>query len=390
MMRLRFTNIWLIARKDVAYTLRERHTLVWLLLMPLVFFYFIGTITAGFSVDGGRQFLAVVIPDDVGFLSQRILAELRRNEFTPLRFHADGSPFLPTTSKLANFSRQLRIPPRLTAGIRAGRPMVLRFTTTGESVSGEYDAFRIKRAVYTVLADIVAVKHNGNEIAEASLAQLDAAARNVTLRVISAGKRKDIPTGMAQAVPGIMVMFTLMISLTSGAISLFLERKKGTLRRLASAPLSRGELVTGKWLGKLMLNGIQILFAMLAGSLLFKVHWGPDLPMVIAVLALWAGFCAALGLVLGSVGRSEGQVSGIGVLTANLLAALGGCWWPIEITPSWMQTLSKFLPTGWTMNALHELVNFQNGATAAVGEMVVLALATVVITWYASRRFCYQ
>jgi len=51
------------------------------------------------------------------------------------------------------------------------------------------------------------------------------------------------------------------------------------------------------------------------------------------VLAPWAALCSGLALVLSSIARTEGQVVGIGVLASNLLAALGGCWWPIEIAP---------------------------------------------------------
>ena len=78
------------------------------------------------------------------------------------------------------------------------------------------------------------------------------------------------------------------------------------------------------------------------------MDWGPNLAMVIVVLASWAMFCASAGLLLGSIAKTEGQASGLGVLLSNLLAALGGCWWPIEITPDWMQFLQKLLPTGWT------------------------------------------
>ena len=41
------TNIWFIARHDVAFALRDRATLLWLVLMPPVFFFFIGNMTAG-------------------------------------------------------------------------------------------------------------------------------------------------------------------------------------------------------------------------------------------------------------------------------------------------------------------------------------------------------
>ena len=40
---------WFIARKDVAYLLRRRETILWTFVMPIVFFYFIGTVTGGFG-----------------------------------------------------------------------------------------------------------------------------------------------------------------------------------------------------------------------------------------------------------------------------------------------------------------------------------------------------
>ena len=41
------SNIWFIARTDLRFALRDRATLLWLILMPPVFFFFIGNMTAG-------------------------------------------------------------------------------------------------------------------------------------------------------------------------------------------------------------------------------------------------------------------------------------------------------------------------------------------------------
>jgi ABC-type multidrug transport system permease subunit len=72
------------------------------------------------------------------------------------------------------------------------------------------------------------------------------------------------------------------------------------------------------------------------------------------------------------------------------LAALGGCWWPIEVTPAWMQMLQKFMPTGWTMDALHKLISFQSGAASALPQVAIIVGATVVVTALAVRRFQYE
>jgi len=186
------------------------------------------------------------------------------------------------------------------------------------------------------------------------------------------------------------VMFTLLVLLTSGAVTLTIERRNGILRRLASSPMSRGAVVLGKWGARMAVGTIQIAFAMIAGSLLFHVHWGPNLPMVAAVLLAYGALAAALAMLLGNVGRTEGQVIGLGVILSNIMAGLGGCWWPIEITPLWAQKLALFLPTGLTMNALHSLVNFGAPPAAVIPHLCALLSATAIALAALSRVFRFQ
>ena len=40
--------------------------------------------------------------------------------------------------------------------------------------------------------------------------------------------------------------------------------------------------------------------------------------------------------------RTRGQLSAIGPIASTGLAMIGGCYWPIEVTPPFMQTLAKF------------------------------------------------
>jgi ABC-type multidrug transport system permease subunit len=134
---------------------------------------------------------------------------------------------------------------------------------------------------------------------------------------------------------------------------------------------------------------VQIGFAMAIGTLFFRVDWGPDLWMVVAILFAWAALCAGLAIAAGNVTRTEGQAIGLGVFSANMLAALGGCWWPIEVTPGWAQSIAMALPTGWTMAALHRLMSFQAGAASALPHAIALAVAALAVGWIATRTFRY-
>nr|MBA3583075.1 ABC transporter permease [Gemmatimonadota bacterium] len=244
--------------------------------------------------------------------------------------------------------------------------------------------------VYGLLADAALAARDGGTVDAASIARERERPRLLTLDVRPAGRLVEPPVGFQQAVPGTMVMFTLLVLLTSGAVLLVIERVEGLLRRVASAPLPREGVVAGKWASRMALGIVQISFAMALGTFLFDVDWGPDVPMVFLVLLAWASLAAGLAILAGNLVRTEGQAVAIGVFSANLLAALGGCWWPIEVTPAWAQKVALALPTGWTMDALHRLMNFQAGALSAVPHLIALAVATLVVGWAAARTFRFD
>jgi hypothetical protein len=373
-----------IALQDLRVMLREKETLLWLFFMPPVFFWFLGTVTGGFGGGGARKDeIAVLVPADAGFLGERVCAALEREKLAVVRC-TDAAALQP-------YDRQLTLPPDLTGKVQRGERAELVWRREPDDGPGpEQDRIRVARVAYTLLADVVVagVRHGG--VSEGALASLDAAPRHVTLNVAPAGERPVIPTGFAQAVPGTLVMFTLMILLTSGGITLVLDRRQGLLRRLASAPVSRRDVVLGKAVARVGLAVLQIAFGMTIGTLLFAMDWGPDLPMLCVVLLVWAFLCAMLGLLAGNVARSEGQAVALGIVGSMVLAALGGCWWPIEIVPEWMQTLASCLPTGWTMQALHQLVTFRNGPASALGDLALLLAAGVAAAWAAARTFRYQ
>jgi len=376
-------SAWFIARHDLKHMLRARETLLWTFLMPIVFFFFIGSITGGFAGRSGesRDPLIVETHPGAGFLATALEQRLGEAGFEIV---------VPGPSHPEAKTPRLSIPSAFTDSVLAGHRTKITLTRPGEAdIRGDYDRFRVGRAVFGVLGNLIVAGEGGEPTAE-GLAIVAAAPKPIRLEVVSAGKRRIIPSGFEQAVPGTMVMFTLIVLLTSGAVLLVIERKEGLLRRLASSPLDRRAVLLGKWGGRMLLGTIQIGFAMTMGTVLFHMRWGPNLPTLLLVLVFYGGLTALLGILLGSVARSEGQAVGLGVLTSNLFAALGGCWWPIEITPPWMQKLSMVFPTGWAMNALHKLVSFGAPPSSVLPHLFVFSVAIAIAWWGAARAFRFQ
>ena len=365
--------------------LRTRETLLWTFVMPIVFFFFIGTVTGGFGSPtggGGPVPLLVKIEPGAGDLAGELVTRLEAVNFAVTR--AD------TVAADVTFRRTLTLPAGFSDSVRAANPVMLTLDRTQRGLDTEVDELRIRRASWGLLADVVALEENATPITPERLAAFRAEPPVVAVDVTRAGRIVEVPVGFRQAVPGTMVMFTLLVMLTSGAVLLVVERRQGLLRRLASAPVSRSGVVAAKWGARMIVGAIQIGFAMIVGTLLFRMDWGPHLGALLVVLAAYAGFCGALALVVGSLARSEGQAVAGGVITANVLAALGGCWWPIEVTPKWMQDLSLFLPTGLTMDALHSLVHFGSPPLTVLPHVAVLAGGALVLGLVAGRVFRFQ
>lgn len=365
-----------LAYRDLLYLLPRRETLLWTFIMPIIFFYFIGNVTGGFGNHEKRDPISVLVPQDAGFLADELIHRLEQRNFQIL--HTE------------NFFRELRIPPGFTATVLSGKPVELKLTRYGAGLDTDYDQTRAARAVYTVLADLIAVSSKGEKPSAESFAHLAQQPRLIWLSVTSAGKRKDPPVGFEQAVPGTLVMFTLLIMFTSGAASLLVERRQGILRRLASSPMSRGAVVLGKWGARVTLGFIQIAFAMLAGKILFRVNWGEHLGAILLLLAAYASLAALLGLLLGNFSTSDGQVIGLGVIASNVMAALGGCWWPIEITPRWAQSMALIFPTGWAMDALHKLMFFGDSAAAVIPHLAGFVGLALIAGYLLARTFRFQ
>jgi ABC-2 type transport system permease protein len=170
---------------------------------------------------------------------------------------------------------------------------------------------------------------------------------------------------------GFTVFFVLMVAL-SGAGGIVEERELGTLRRLLATPSSRGQVILGKVLGVAGVAAFEALVLVGFGALIFGVAWG-DAPVAVA-LTLGALVLAStgLGIMLSALVKTRSQLSAITPVLSTAMAMIGGCYWPIDITPPFMQTLALATPTGWAMRALTDTVSRGMGVSAVLVPVAVL------------------
>ena len=162
-----------------------------------------------------------------------------------------------------------------------------------------------------------------------------------------------------------VVMFGMTTMLGVGIV-LVQERRMGTLLRLLTTPASKASILAGKFAGTFMLGLLQTAILILFGQIVFDVPWGRDPLALTVVVFAFSLAVVSLGILFATLVQTEEQAGNIMVGASMVMAALGGAWWPITITPRWMQTLGHVFPSAWAMDAFQAII--MQGATA--GEVL--------------------
>jgi ABC-type Na+ efflux pump permease subunit len=192
-------------------------------------------------------------------------------------------------------------------------------------------------------------------------------------------------------VPGFAVTFLLIGMLMGVSLALIDEHDWGTLERLRSASAPLWTTLTGKLLARFVVGFIQMAVLFAAGYLLFGISLGrtPAALMMPAAAVAFAG--AAFGLIVAGVGKTRDAVLPVGAIVIMTMAAIGGCWWPIDFEPAWMQQVALALPTTWAMRAFNDLMIRDLAASSALIPAAVNfgfgIIYTVVGVAIARRRF---
>jgi len=341
--------VLVIAWSDIRRVLRERESLFWLFVGPLIFTVFFGLM---FRPAAPRPPALAILNEDTDTAIAQAIAPL---------LAADGVT-VSMVKTVAASHVTLAVPPGAAAAIRAGKGVAFTLHAGPEETSAERSLrFKIQKAVTKVY------------FAPAG-APPAAADGPIVIKEGDIGVRKrEMTAGFQRSVPSYLVMFVFLNLLVSGA-GIAEDRASGRLRRIAVAPVSRHEIILGKLLGRFAIGWIQIVY-MLGFGLLVGIRWADHSWVFFGFLSLFALASASLGILLGTLFKDPDKCATTAVWVAILLAPIGGLWWPLEIVGPSMRRLAYFVPTGWAMEGVNAMLAF--GASA--WEVAPFALGFVAL-----------
>jgi len=367
---------WTIAQGELKNIVKDRMFIIWMIVFPLIFSFIFGMAFRGdSSVD--RQVSLHVEDHDSSFLSRALIEELVSEKYDLTTSLEEGVDPI----------RTLVIPAGFASDVAAGKKVELLLQQKqGRNMEALQSAYsRVFKAVVIILTKIVNMADTTG-ISEERFSSLDIE-RQITLRSELGGELTDTPSGFNHSVPAMAVVFLLFTLFMYGGIGILEERGKGILERLYLSPATFRSIILGKWTARIILGLLQLLLLFAAGRLIFKVYLGHSLPGLILVSLVFCAAIGALSMLLGSVFKKMEVLIVFNILLANLMAALGGCWWPLEMVPKGLRMVGFIFPTGWIMDAYHKLIFFGQGLEHILPHLAVLSGYTLVFLLLAVRFF---
>lgn len=193
------------------------------------------------------------------------------------------------------------------------------------------------------------------------------------------GKTEQMPNSVQHNVPA-WALFAIFFIVVPLSINLVKEKSQGTSVRVRVSPTPYYIHILGKTFTYLIICIIQFLLMVAVGIWLFPYMDLPQFDVTgkmfhLLIVTLFAGLAAiGFGILLGTVANTQEQSAPFGATSVVVLAAIGGIWVPVFLMPEFMQTIAKFSPMNWGLNAYYNIILRNSGLGEIAQELIFLLL----------------
>jgi ABC-2 type transport system permease protein len=189
-------------------------------------------------------------------------------------------------------------------------------------------------------------------------------------------------------VPGLIALVLTLVTGLMTAISLSREKERGTLEILLVSPLHPWQIILGKVMPYLLLALGNVVTALLAAWLVFHVPFRGSVILLLAASILYSMVGLALGVLIAAVTSSQ-RAAMLGAMTSTMLPSvlLSGMIFPIASMPAWLRPATYLVPARWFIVISRGIMLKGIGITYLWKDLLVLTVMLAVLLAASVRSF---
>ena len=372
--------IWQVAKKEFRQVIRDRRSLVLILVMPVLLTILFAKATGGGQLRG---IPIVVLNEDSSPESAIITNALKAHD--EVRVRGTVTTLQDAQDMLAQgaVKAALVIPKDFKQRLQAGEKVALQLYLDGTDNTSAPIVEGVARKV---------VAQYNTELAVMGLWQRGVPPAKGYRLIEPVFVNSEIEFNpdlryLTYVMPGVIGLTLQLLTVTLMAISIPRERERGTLDQLMVSPISRTELILGKLLpyfGISLFNVVTILFVADRG---FGIPIAQRLPLLLGLCALFVLSSLATGLLISSISYSQFQAVQIAVFYVLPVFMLSGAYAPIELIPEYVRPISYLFPLMYFSRAARAITLRGADVFAVWKDLIILSGFTVVYLYWAVVSF---
>ncbi len=405
-------GIWFIGLNSLRIFATDRRALFFSIAFPFLFIVLFNFLLSGATQQDKRLELHMVTLEKSGGLSRTIIKDLETKDESELkpgepRFvwdkYYDQALLKVQQRKLDGF---ILFPEDFTKSLQGGYGGELQIVFNPEATNTRPALNAVAGAIATAMglqqtgknsvtglaieaaidnADPSLAPQRYNKILSGVLGGVSVKSASIKFDVEKIGEVESVNPAN-YVIPGYLVMFVFMTAATA-AEAIVNERQSRTLERLLVSSTTREAILGGLFFGSAAKGLVQILIFWGMGMAVFHIDMGISPEAVILLSVLMVIVSSAFAIMLATLAKTRRSANSMALVTSMVLAPLGGCWWPLFVTPRWMQLMARFTPHGWANTGFNNLMVFGGDFSSAVPAMLALGGFSVAFLVLASLRF---
>ncbi len=182
--------------------------------------------------------------------------------------------------------------------------------------------------------------------------------------------------------PAMLALFPFVVMFLVTSITTLRERRTGTLERLLSMPLGKGDFILGYTVAFGLLAVVQSLVASAYAIWVCGLDVKGDPWLMVAVAVTDAVLGSTLGLFASAFARTEFQVVQFMPAIVFPQILLGGIFLPRDQLPAGLKEISDWLPLSHAVDALNAVATNSHDAAYVGGQLLIIgafAVGAVVV-----------
>jgi ABC-type multidrug transport system permease subunit len=366
-------NWWNITKLELKLAARDRETVIWSLIAPIIMAWLFGTM---FDIDEpGPTTVTIERGDNPAYVETLVAGMFEMKDLVVVESGGAARVVLPD-------SLIHRVVHGKDAKLQVVKEHISDYRARSVSIKSQQIlftlAFRAKESwLDSPLSDEEVAGFVENE-------------GPILLASNTLGNAPKTVAGVEHQLPAMLVMF-LMFQLVTYFMALWVEDiKTGKIKRIIMSPTGMRDIFYAQLASRFMWGLGQVVIILGVGSLILGVRLDIPWHYFAVMLFIYMITAISLGMLLATFFHTTEKATAVGVIAGLVMASLGGCWWPLEVVTDTMRTVALLFPTGLMMTAMEEFIALGQEAAFPRFNFLALAALSAVMMPFAIRRMRRQ